>query len=198
MAKIEVTEEIVQLIVDNKDKTDDEILGLVIGTGQIPFSKAKSVLQKVLIEKGLRITKEQRDDKAAEMLGGFEVSAETTPDDIATQVQELSAELDCSAKIARGYVKGLFDEADIEMPKAPKGGGTRGPRTAGFGGDVKLAAEFAIENPEPVEDDLAAFKVYMDENGGSTTRAGADKSARWYNGVVDLRIFGKQWAEKHC
>jgi len=196
MAKVEITEEIVQLIVENKDKTDDEILGLVIGTGQIPFSKAKGVLQKVLIEKGLRITKEQRDEKAAEMLGGFEVSAETTPDDIATQVQELSAELDCSAKVARNYIKALFDEEELNMPKAPKGGGTRGPRAPGFGGDALIAAQFLIDNKDSTREEYAE---YLASIGKDKTNKGADKVGTWWGLIEDLRVFTVQWQEAgHC
>lgn len=191
----EVAQEIVDLIVENKDKSDNDILGMIIGQG-IPFNKAKNVLNSVLVEQGLRLTKEQRDEKASELMESFEVSSETTADEVSDQIESLVDELGCTANVARAYVRAAFTAEDIDMPKAPRSpAGPRAPREPGFRGDVKIAADYAIKHPEPTENDEADFKAFMDENGGSTTKSGADKSKKWYGGVADLRIFAKAWKE---
>ena len=192
MAKVDITQEMIDLVVTHKDKKDDEILGLIIGSG-VPFSAAKAVLNTILVEQGLRITKDQRDEMAAEILAGFEVSAATTPDDIAEQIQLVSAECDCSAKIARTYIKALFDEADIEMPKAATGGGVRGPREPGFGGDAAITTDFLLENPDCTEE---SFREYMVSIGKDKTVKGADKVSGWWGFIADMKVFLAKWENK--
>jgi len=195
---MEIKQEIIDVIVANKDKTDNTILGIIVGEYAVPFNKAKDVLKQVLEEQGLRMTKVQRDEKAAELLQDFMVSEDTSTDEVSEQVEMLVDELDCTVGIARGYVRALFEAEELKMPKAPQGGGKRTPKAPGFRGDVSIAANYALANPEPTENDKDDFKAFMDENGGSTTKTGKDKSTNWYSGVVDLRIFGKQWQEINC
>lgn len=191
----ENNEELVAIVVDNQDKEDNDILSLLIGAS-VPFNKAKGLLKKIQEAKGLIFTKEDRDVKAAELLSGFSVSSETTADEVAEQVENLMGELNCKVGIARGYVKAMFDEDEIPMPKATRAtAGPRAPKAPGFRGDVKIAADFAIANPTPSDTDLEDFKAYMDDNGGSETKTGTDKSKRWYAAVLDLRIFAAQWKD---
>ena len=194
----EATEEVKQYIIDNHKLSDEEILGGLIPLS-VPFNSAKGVLKAVLEENGLRLSKAQRDSKAADLLSDFEPNDETEVDEVNEMIENLVTELDCTANIARAYVRAIFVENEVSMPKASGGGGKKGPRAPGMKGDVKLSADFAIANPEEGEgSDLAAFKAYMDENGGSVTKNGKDKSAKWYSSVADLRIFGKKWQETHC
>ena len=194
----QATQDVIDCIIENAKLSDEDILGMLIPL-KVPFNSAKGVLKKVLEENGLRMSKEQRDTKAKELLADFEPTEETEIDEVNEIIENLVEELGCTAGVARAYVRTLFTAVEIAMPKnSSGGGGKRGPRTPGMKGDAKLSADFAIENPEAVENDLEAFKAYMDANGGSTTRAGKDKSTRWYSAVVDFRIFGKAWQEKHC
>jgi len=192
----EVTQDIIDLIIANKDKDDNDILGIIIGEGGVAFNKAKGVLNSVLESQGLRMTKAQRDEKAIELMENFVASEDTTPEEVSEQIEMLVDELDCTVGIARGYVRSAFDAEELKMPKAAKAtGGPRAPKVPGFRGDVKLAADYAIANPVPTEDDKGDFKAFMDGNGGSTTKSGKDKSSTWYSAVLDLRIFANQWKE---
>lgn len=192
MKMTEVTQDIVDLIIENKDKSDNDILGIIIGAG-VPFNKAKGVLNSVLIEQGLRMTKEQRDEKAAELMESFSVSEDTTSDEVAEQVELLADELNCSAGVARAYVRAAFAEEDIEMPKAKRtGGGHRGPRSPGFSGDAKITTDFLIENPDCTKEE---FSAHMEEKGIAKTKNGADKTSRWYSYMQDLKIFANKWCE---
>ena len=194
----ETNEELIAIVTELKDAEDNDILGKLIGKG-VPFNKAKGVLDKIMVAQGFRMTKAQLDEKAEEILAAFSIDAETTPEEVNDQIDDLVDELNCTVNKARNYVKSLFTEAEIAYPKMPKkASGPRAPREPGYRGDVKISADYALENPEAGEDDQAAFKAYMDENGGSTTSSGKDKSANWYSSVIDLRIFGKQWQDKHC
>jgi len=194
----ETNEELIAIAVENKDKDDNETLGLLIGKG-VPFNKAKGLLKKIQEDQGLIFTKADRDSKAEEILSGFSATADTTAEEVQEQVENLMGELNCKIGVARGYVKAMFDEDELTMPKATRtASGPRAAKTPGFRGDVKLAADFALENPEAVENDEEAFKEYMNDHGGSTTKTGGDKSKRWYAGVIDLRIFGKAWQDTHC
>ena len=194
----EDTQELIDLVTANKDAEDNVILGLLIGQG-VQFNKAKGLLNKILVSQGLRMTKAQRDEKAEELISAFSITEETTGEEVADQIEMLMDELDCTKAAARTYVKAAFEDVEVEYPKvASTGGGKRGPREPGMRGDVLIAANFALLHPEPIENDLEEFKNYMDENGGSTTRSGKDKSKNWYSGVVDLRLFGKRWADAHC
>ena len=194
----ENSQELIDIVTENKNLDDNAILGLLIGQGVL-FNKAKGILNKILVSQGLRMTKAQRDDKAEELLAAFSVTDETTAEEVSDQIDMLMDELDCTKAAARIYVKAMFDEAEIAFPKvATTGGGKRGPKAPGMSGDVRTSANFALENPEEIENDKEAFKDYMDANGGSTTRSGKDKSGNWYSAVVDLRLFGKEWLDKHC
>jgi len=194
----ETNEDLIAIVTELKDAEDNDILGKLIGAG-VPFNKAKGVLDKIMVAQGFRMTKAQLDEKAEEILSAFGVSEDTTADEVNDQIDNLVDELGCTVMKARNYIKALFTEAEIAYPKMPKkSSGPRAPREPGYRGDVKISADFALENPEAVEDDQEAFKTYMDEHGGSTTSSGKDKAARWYSSVVDLRIFGKQWQAKHC
>lgn len=184
---VEYTQEMVDLVLENKDKTDEDILGLLVQSG-IGFRKVSGIYNKICIDQGLKMTKEQKDEKVQEVLSGFEVSPDTTPDDIAEQVEAIVTEIDCSAKAARGYVKKLFVDADIEMPKAPTGGGKRGPRTPGFGGDSGICANFLIANPECTRDE---FQAHFEGLGRDKTSKGADKVAGWWAFIEDLKIFAE-------
>ncbi|MCP4176869.1 MAG: hypothetical protein GY756_03810 [bacterium] len=190
----ETTQDIVDLIVINKDKSDNDILGLMIGQG-VQFNKAKGILNSVLEEQGLRLTKVQRDEKAAEILEGFSVSVETTAEDVVDQIEAIVDEIDCTVNIARAYVRALFVAEDLPMPKAARSNVPRAPKVPGFRGDVKIAADYAIANPDATENDLENFKTFMDDNGGSTTKTGTDKSKKWHSAVEDLRIFAKAWKD---
>jgi len=191
----EVTQEVIDLIVANKDKADNDILGIIIGEAGVAFNKAKGVLNSVLESQGLRMTKAQRDEKANELMENFEVSEDTTAEEVSEQIEMLVDELDCTVGIARAYVRSAFDSEELKMPKAAKSSGPRAPKAPGFRGDVKIAADYAIANPDATEDDKGDFKAFMDANGGSETKAGKDKSIRWHSAVVDLRIFARQWKE---
>ena len=182
---VEVTQKNIDLIVKNKSLKDDEILGLLIQDG-VPFSKAKGILNTVLIEQGLRLTKEQKEEKVDEIMSGFEISADTTAEEVADQATSISDEIECSIKVARGHVKRYFDEADVEMPRASGGGGKRGPRAPGFGGDAKIASEWLIDNPEGTVDE---FRSHMEDLGKDKTNKGADKVQGWFNFIGDLKIF---------
>ena len=194
---MEISEEVIQTIVDNKDKNDNDILGLIIGLG-VPFNKAKTVLNKILIDKGLRMTKADRDTKAEQLMEDFSATSESTVDEVNDKIEQIMEDLDCTVGVAKAYVRAAFAAEELEMPKATRTGGTRGPRTPGFAGDVAIAANFALANPEPTENDLEDFRACMKEQGSDVTASGKDKATRWYGAVVDLRIFGKKWADAHC
>ena len=194
----ETSQELIDIVTEYKDQDDNDILGKIIGIG-VPFNKAKGILDKIMVAQGFRMTKVELDSKAEEILSAFSVTAETTSDEVAEQIDNLVEELGCTITKARNYVKAVFTGADIAYPKATyASSGPRAPREPGYRGDVKISADFALENPEALENDQESFKEYMDSHGGSTTKTGSDKSARWYGSVVDLRIFGKQWQAKHC
>ena len=194
----ETNQELIDIVVEMKDKDDNLTLGEIIGKG-VPFNKAKGLLKKIQEAAGLIFTKEDRDNKAEEILSGFAVSAETTADEVQEQVDNLMDELNIKVGMARGYVKAMFDDEELAMPKAVRAtGGPRKPKEPGFKGDFKSAADFALANPEPSETDVEDFTKYMEEHGGAFTSSGKNKATRWFGGVVDLRIFGKQWADKHC
>jgi len=185
----EVEQSIVDLIVENKDKDDNDILGLIIGQG-VQFNKAKGILNSVLIEQGLRMTKAQRDEKAEELMADFTASAETTTDEVSEQVEMISDELSCTTTIARAYVRAAFTAEDLAMPKATKAAGPRGPRTAGFNGDAGIVSNFLIENKEATKEDFTAFMV---EKGLDKTASGKDKVSRWWAVLEDLRVFGSKY-----
>lgn len=194
----ETNEDLIAIVTDNKDSDDNTILGLLVGAG-VPFGKAKGILGKIMTSQGFRLTAEEMDTKAEELLAAFEVDTDTTAEEVSEQIDNLMDEMGCTLNKARNYVKAVFTGADIAYPKAAKkASGPREPRSPGYRGDVKTSADFALENPEELENDKEAFKAYMDEHGGSTTKNGTDKSARWHSSVVDLRIFGKQWQANHC
>lgn len=194
----EISQEIVDIIVENKDKNDNEILGLIVGAG-VAFGKAKSTLNRVLEEQGLRMTKAQRDEKAKELLSDFEVTEETTAEEVAEQVEVLVDELEIKPAAARAYIRPMFDEEELPMPKAERASsGPRKAKTPGFSGDVALSAEFALANPEAVEGDKEAFAEFMKGHNRDKTKSGKDKVETWYRSVVDLRIFGKKWQDAHC
>jgi len=187
----EVSQEVIGAIVENKDKSDNDILGIIIGMG-VPFNKAKGVLTKVLEEKGLRMSKTQRDEKAAELMENFTASAETTADEVAEQVEMISDELDVSTAIAKAYVRASFVSEDLEMPKVAKASGPRGPRSPGFNGVAGTVSNFLIENKECTKEEFTAFMV---EKGHDKTKSGADKVGTWWNVLQDLRIFGESFSK---
>ena len=190
--------EIIEIVTTNANKNDNDILGLLVQAG-IPFGDSRKILKKVFEEQGLRLTKDQKEEKVKEVMSRFEVTEETTVEEVSEQIELVAAECEISNAMAKKHVKLAFTEADITMPSVPKtGGGTRGPREPGFRGDVKIAADYAMANPEAVENDKEEFKNYMDSVGKSTTKSGKDKAGNWYNAVVELRMFGKEWQEKHC
>jgi len=187
----EISQEVIDVIVENKDKDDNAILSLMIGLGT-PFNKAKGILAKILIEKGLRMSKAQRDEKAAELMETFTASEETTSDEVVEQIELISDELDCTAAVARAYVRAAFIAEDLEMPKAPKAAsGPRGPRSAGFNGVAGTVSAYLIANKECTKDEFTAFMV---EKGLDKTKSGADKVATWWNVLEDLRVFGTQYS----
>lgn len=191
----ENSQELIDLVTEHKDQDDNDILGELVGAG-VPFGKAKGVLDKIMTSQGFRLSKADMDTKAEEILASFTASTETTPEEVSEQIDNLVEELNCTINKARNYVKAVFTGADIAYPKpARKASGPREARAPGFRGDVLTAANFAIANPEAIENDQDAFKDYMNDNGGSTTKNGTDKSARWYGAVVDLRIFAKAWKD---
>lgn len=187
----DIDQSIVELVVENKDKDDNTILGLIIQTGSVPFNKAKGVLAKVLEEQGLRMSKAQRDEKAQELMEDFSVSEETTTDEVTEQIESLMDELDCSVGIARGYVRAAFEAEELTMPKVARK--TSGPRTStpGFNGDAKLVSDFLISNKDCTREE---FDTFMKDQGKATTKTGADKTGRWWNVLVDLKVF----AESYC
>ncbi len=143
--------------------------------------------------------KAETDEKVEQLLAAFSIDEETTSDEVSEQMDNIVEEVGCTLIKARNYVKTLFTDADIAFPKqAKKTSGPRAARSPGHRGDVKTSADYALDFPDAQENDQEAFKAYMDERGGSTTKNGSDKAARWYGSVVDLRIFGKQWQDKHC
>ena len=159
-------EELITIVTELKDSEDNDILGKLIGAG-VPFNKAKGVLDKIMVSQGFRLTKVQLDEKAEEILAAFAIDTETTPEEVNYQIDNLVDELSCTVNKARNYVKALFTDAEIAYPKMPKkASGPRAPRDPGYRGDVKISADFALENPEAVEDDKEAFKSYMDDHGG--------------------------------
>lgn len=194
----ETSEELITIVTDNKDSDDNTILGLLVGAG-VPFGKAKGILGKIMTSQGFRLSAEEMDEKAEELLAAFSVDSDTTSDEVAEQIDNLIDELGCTANKSRNYVKALFTGADVAYPKpAKKASGPREPREPGYRGDVKTSADYALAFPEAGKNDKEDFKAYMDEHGGSLTKNGTDKSSKWYSSVVDLRIFGKAWQAKHC
>lgn len=187
----EISQDIVDAIVENKDKSDNDILGIIIGMGT-PFNKAKGVLNTVLVDKGLRMTKAQRDEKAAGLLEGFTATADTTADEVSDQVDLLSDELDCTNAVAKAYVRALFTAEEIDMPKVAKVAGPRGPRTPGFNGVAGTVSNFLVENKECTKEEFTAFMV---EKELDKTRSGTDKVATWWNVLQDLRIFGENYCK---
>jgi len=194
----ENSQELIDIVTELKDQSDNDILGALVQAGA-PFGKAQGYMNKIMVSQGFRLSTEETATKAEEILGAFAIDTDTTPDEVQEQIDNLVSELGCTIAKARNFVKAVFTGADIAYPKpAKKASGPRAPREPGFRGDVKTAADFALENPEAIENDQEAFKEYMDAHGGSTTKNGSDKSVRWYGAVVDLRIFGQAWQGKHC
>lgn len=185
----EISQEIVDVIVQNKDKSDNDILGMIIGMG-VPFNKAKPTLNSVLESQGLRLSKADRDEKAASLMESFEVSEETTADEVAEKVEELMDELNCTQNIARAYVRAAFNAEDIDMPKAPKSSSPRGPRSPGFNGVAGTVSNYLIENKDCTKEEFTEFMV---EKGLDKTKSGADKVATWWNVLQDLRVFGQKY-----
>lgn len=184
----EVAQEIVDIIVENASKDDNTILGEIIGAG-IPFNKARGVLNQVLVDQGLKMTKEQRDEKAAEMLEGWEVSEDTTVQEVDDMVEDLAQALKSTAKQVKGYIKAVFTEADLTMPKATKAKRTRTP---GFHGDAKITSDFLLENPETTKEEFIAF---MKEQGIAESKGGQDKTARFWNFMIEIKTFATAWCE---
>jgi len=187
----ETNQELIDLVVSMKDKDENETLGQLIGKG-IPFNKAKGILKKIQESQGLIYTKEARDEKAAELLSGFEVNDEITAEDVQEQVDNLMGELSIKLGMARSYVKAMFDEEELPMPKATRtGGGTRTAKTPGFNGDALLCSDFLIANKDCTKEEFTAFMV---EQGKDKTSTGADKVGRWWGVVVDLKVFAEKYA----
>lgn len=187
----EISQKLIDIVVDNKDKDDNTILGLMIGSGEVMFNKARGALNTILVEQGLRMTKAQRDEKAAIILEDFGVTDETTAEDVSEQVEVLVDELDIKPAAARAYIRAIFEAEEIEMPKAArKTGGTR-TSTPGFNGDAKLVTDYLIANKECTREE---FNEFMESQGKAKTASGKDKTQRWWNVLVDLKIF----AESYC
>ena len=186
---MEVSQEVVDFIVENKDESDEDLLGMLIGQGFVSFSKARPTLNYVLVDQGLRMTKEQKEEKVKELMDAFPVSVETTADEVAEQIELIMGELDVSKGVARNYVKSAFVEADIDMPKA-KATGIKRERKAGFSGDAALTLNYFIENPNCNYED---FKAYMESKDAAVTAKGADKTKNWYAFIKDIRIFITDW-----
>lgn len=186
----EIAQEIVDIIVANADKDENTILGEIIGAG-VPFTKARATMNAVMVEQGLRLTKEQREEKAAEILDGWEVSEDTTVEDVNEMLEKLSDELKCTSRQAGGYIKQVFSDADLTMPKAAK---VARKRTPGFHGDAKLVSDFLIENPECTQEDVTTF---MQEQGIDKSKNGADKTKRFWNFVVELKTFADTWCDSN-
>jgi len=189
---MEISQEVIDLIVENKNEKDDKILSMLVTSGLVSYSDAKKVFNTVLEEQGLRLSKAQRDEKAEELLETFNPDNETTADEVAEQIELLESELDCSKAIARNYVKAKFDEEDITMPKVTANAGPRGPRTPGFKGDTAITLDFFLKNPNCTQEE---FTAHMEEIGKRYTQKGADKSIPWFHFIRDLRIFMKSWKE---
>jgi len=191
----EATEEVVQYITENHKLSDEELLGGLIPLG-VPFNSAKTTLKAILEEKGLRMSKEQRDSAAADLLSDFTPTEETEVDEVNEMIENLVEELEVSVKIARAYVRAVFTENEVEMPKATRAaGGPRTPREPGFNGDSKLVASFVVSNPNGSEED---FRKMMEEAGADKTSTGKDKAARWFPFSKDLYIFAEAYMAAHC
>lgn len=190
----ENSQELIDIVTENKDTDDNNLLSLLIQVG-VPFNKAKGYLNKIMVSQGLRMTKAQRDEKAEELMASFSITEDTTAEEVNDQIEMLADELKTTTNVARGYVRAGFAEAEVGMPKASTSSGPRAPRAPGFNGDVKLAADYAIANPVAGDNDLEGFQEYMKEHNAATTKNGADKSKRWYSTVVDLRIFANAWKD---
>ena len=186
----EVAQEIVDIIVANADKDDNTILGEIIGAG-VPFNKAKNVMNQVLVEQGLKLTKEQRDEKADEFLSGWNVSEDTTADEVSDMLEDLQEELKCTVGIARSYIKAVFTEADIDMPKATKK--VKREKKPGFAGDAKVTSDWLLDNPNATKEEFVAF---MEEQGIAKSKGGADKTQRFWNFMVEIKTFATAWCEK--
>ena len=191
----EMTDAVKQYIIDNHKLSDEELLGGLIPLG-CPFNSAKKILKDVLESEGLRMSKQQRDEKAADLLSDFTPTEETEVDEVNEMIENLVEELDVSAKIARAYVRAVFTENEVEMPKATRAaGGPRTPREPGFNGDSKLVASFVVSNPNGSEED---FRKMMEAAGADKTSTVKDKAARWFPFSKDLYIFAEAYMAAHC
>ena len=194
MAKHIATEDQIQFIVENYKMDDNDLLGALVQKG-IPFNDTKRILKEVLEDKGLRLSKPQRDEKAAELLADFNPTEETEIDEVNETIENLVQELDVTANVARAYVRAVFVAVEIAMPKAAGGGGKKGPRTPGFAGNAKIVSDAVINNPDITIEEL---RTVMEEAGKDKTAGGADNVTKWFPFVADLRLFGKAWEAKHC
>jgi len=186
----ETNQDLIDIVVDMKDKDDDLTLSELVGKG-VPFKKVRALLKKIQEAQGLIFTKEDRDSKAVELLSGFEVSVETTAEAVQEQVENLMGELNIKIGMARGYVKNMFDDEDLAMPKVVRAAATPRVSTPGFNGDAALVSNYLVDNKDCTRDE---FQAFMEENGKAVTKTGADKVGRWWNVLVDLKVF----AEKYC
>lgn len=187
----EKSQVLIDIVTANKDYTNEnDVLGELIGAG-VPFNKAKGLLEKIMVDQGLRMSKAERDDKAEELMASFSITEETTAEDVSDQVDTLVDELNCTVGIARGYVKRAFTEADVPYPKATKATGGQRSSTPGFNGDAKLVSDYLIANKDCTREQFDAF---MTEHGKDKTKNGIDKTGRWWNVLVDLKVF----AESYC
>lgn len=182
---MDVSQEVVDIIVANADKNDNDVLSLIVSAGVL-FKDAKKTLAFVQVDKGLKLTKEQSDAVIADLMAGFAVSADSTVEEVNDQIELISAEAKISPTAARKVVRSAFDKEALTMPKALKAG-VRSPSVPGFGGDVKLTADWVIANPNGGT--YEEFKAYMEEKGAAVTNQGKDKTRRWFSVSEDLRVF---------
>lgn len=186
----ETSQELIDIVSEFKDSDDNTILGKIVGAG-VPFGKAKGVVDKIMVSQGFRMNKVDMDAKAEEILATFEISEETTAEEVQEQIDNLVDELNCKVPKARNYIKALFSGEEIAYPKATRAASATRTSTPGFNGDAKLVSDFLIENKDCTREE---FDTFMKEQGKDLTASGVDKTGRWFNVLVDLKVF----AEKYC
>lgn len=182
----EINDMIVSLFNDGKD--ENFILGEIIGNG-VQFNRAKGTLNTVLVESGLKLTKEKREEKAKGIIEAWTATENTTIEEVTAKIEEVKVAASCTNAQAKGYVKAAFDAEELTMPKATT---KRAPKTTGFAGDAKLTSDFLLENPDITKDDLATF---MAEQGIDKSKGGSDKVQRFWNFMLEIKTFANSWCE---
>lgn len=166
------------------EELKDGIIQRKLFDAGMDFNDLKKNFNSIVSKLGLRLSAKERVAKASEFLEGYLPDA----DDVEMHLGKISALQDflgVSSTQAGASMRKWAKDNDITLPKVKAK--SKSKLEPGFRGNVKIVADWAIENPSATLEELAK---YASEN-VPVTKTGKDNSAGHALTVFNALIFAK-------